>query len=121
MNRTGLGAVFPEGDRQDHRNWTGRHYLSFHRVSHLPKNWLTPARPARAQVSPAVRFAEKWRLAVTLLGQVRAPGFTLTAGSDLPGSDLKPRSTRCLIRSSVANGVLSETADAKIIHGTTYA
>jgi SRSO17 transposase len=46
---------------------------------YLPEAWLTPAQRRRARIPATVRFQEKWRLAVTLLQQVRASGLTLTA------------------------------------------
>lgn len=46
---------------------------------YLPQTWLTPAQRTRAQIPDAVRFQEKWRLALTLLRRVRAAGFTVTA------------------------------------------
>ncbi len=46
---------------------------------YLPEAWLTPGQRTRAQIPAAVRFQEKWRLAVTLLRQVRAAGLEITA------------------------------------------
>jgi SRSO17 transposase len=46
---------------------------------YLSETWLTPAARARAKIPPAVRFQEKWRLAITLLRQARAAGFRITA------------------------------------------
>jgi SRSO17 transposase len=46
---------------------------------YLPEAWLTPDQRRRARIPPTVRFQEKWRLAVTLLQQVRASGLTVTA------------------------------------------
>ena len=41
--------------------------------------WLTTDQRRRARIPPTVRFQEKWRLALTLLQQVRASGLTVTA------------------------------------------
>jgi SRSO17 transposase len=59
--------------------WTGvRAWIVGARL-YLPEAWLTPAQRTRAQIPTAVRFQEKWRLALTLLRQVRAAGLELTA------------------------------------------
>ena len=46
---------------------------------YLPEEWLTPQQRTRARIPAAVGFAPKWQLALTLLRQVRAAGFTVTA------------------------------------------
>ena len=46
---------------------------------YLPATWLTPAQRARGRIPATVAFQEKWRLALTLLRQVRASGITVTA------------------------------------------
>jgi SRSO17 transposase len=46
---------------------------------YLPEEWLTPDQRQRARIPASIRFQEKWRLAVTLLQQVRASGLTVTA------------------------------------------
>jgi SRSO17 transposase len=46
---------------------------------YLPEEWLTPEARQRARIPTTVRFQEKWRLALTLLRQVRAAGFEITA------------------------------------------
>lgn len=46
---------------------------------YLPKAWWTPERRAQARILTGVRFQEKWRQALTLLRQVRAAGFDVTA------------------------------------------
>jgi SRSO17 transposase len=59
--------------------WTGTRAWLLGATLYLPEEWLTSRQRTRAQIPAAVRFAPKWRLAVTLLRQVRAAGFTLTA------------------------------------------
>ncbi len=46
---------------------------------YLPEEWLTPRQRARARIPATVGFEPKWQLALTLLRQVRAAGFTVTA------------------------------------------
>ena len=46
---------------------------------YLPEEWLTPAARRRARIPATTRFQEKWRLALTLVRQVRAAGFQITA------------------------------------------
>ena len=46
---------------------------------YLPATWLTPAQRARGRIPATVVFQEKWRLALSLLRQVRASGITVTA------------------------------------------
>ncbi len=46
---------------------------------YLPEEWLTPDARHRAKIPATVAFQEKWRLALTLLRQVRAAGFDITA------------------------------------------
>jgi SRSO17 transposase len=46
---------------------------------YLPEEWLTEAARATARIPATVRFQEKWRLALTLLRQVRASGVKITA------------------------------------------
>jgi SRSO17 transposase len=45
---------------------------------YLPQAWMTDAARTRAHIPAPVRFQEKWRLALTLLRQVRASGIRLT-------------------------------------------
>ena len=59
--------------------WTGARAWLLGATLYLPEEWLTPHQRARAQIPATVRFEPKWRLALTLLRQVRAAGFTLTA------------------------------------------
>jgi SRSO17 transposase len=59
--------------------WTGVRAWILGARLYLPEAWLTPAQRRRAQIPAAVRFQEKWRLALTLLRQVRAAGLEITA------------------------------------------
>jgi SRSO17 transposase len=60
--------------------WTGQRAWPMGAALYLPQAWTTdPARRATARIPLAVRFQEKWRLALTLLRQTRAAGMTLTA------------------------------------------
>jgi len=59
--------------------WTGVRAWLLGATLYLPEEWLTPGPRARAQIPATVRFEPKWRLALTLLRQVRAAGFTVTA------------------------------------------
>jgi len=46
---------------------------------YLPEEWLTENARLTARIPTAVQFQEKWRLALTLLRQVRASGIKVTA------------------------------------------
>jgi SRSO17 transposase len=59
--------------------WTGARAWMVGARLYLPEEWLTPEQRRRARIPATVRFQEKWRLAVTLLQQVRGSGLTLTA------------------------------------------
>lgn len=59
--------------------WTGARAWMLGAALYLPEAWLTPDARQRARIPGPVRFQEKWRLALTLLRQVRASGFHLTA------------------------------------------
>jgi SRSO17 transposase len=59
--------------------WTGVRAWCLGAVLYLPEEWFTPLARERARVPGAVRFQEKWRLALRLLRQARASGLTLTA------------------------------------------
>ena len=59
--------------------WTGTRAWLLGATLYLPEEWLTPRQRTRAQIPATVRFAPKWQLALTLLRQVRAAGFTVTA------------------------------------------
>lgn len=59
--------------------WTGTQAWFLGAQLYLSEAWLTPTARARARIPAAVRFQEKWRQALTLLRQVRAAGFRITA------------------------------------------
>jgi SRSO17 transposase len=59
--------------------WTGVRAWMLGAALYLPKEWLTPDARDRAGIPPALQFQEKWRLALTLLRQIRAAGFQITA------------------------------------------
>jgi len=59
--------------------WTGTRAWFLGAALYLPERWLTPEARQRARIPSSVVFHEKWRHAVTLLRQVRAAGFRVTA------------------------------------------
>jgi SRSO17 transposase len=59
--------------------WTGLRAWMVGARLYVPEAWLTPEQRQRARIPPTVQFQEKWRLALTLLRQVRASGITVTA------------------------------------------
>src|SRR5829696_3593673 len=59
--------------------WTGVRAWLLGATLYLPEEWLTPRQRARARIPTTVVFEPKWQLALTLLRQVRAAGFTVTA------------------------------------------
>jgi SRSO17 transposase len=59
--------------------WTGVRAWFLGATLYLPETWLTPEQRQRARIPAPVRFQEKWRHALSLLRQVRAAGFELTA------------------------------------------
>ncbi len=59
--------------------WTGARAWMLGARLYLPEPWLTPDARQRARIPATVGFEEKWRLALTLLRQVRAAGVTVTA------------------------------------------
>jgi SRSO17 transposase len=59
--------------------WTGARAWMLGASLYLPEAWLTPEARQRAHIPTTVRFQEKWRLALTLLRQVRTSGITVTA------------------------------------------
>ena len=59
--------------------WTGVRSWFLGAQLYLPKEWLTSDQRTRGRIPAGVAFQEKWRQALTLLRQVRAAGFTITA------------------------------------------
>ena len=59
--------------------WTGVRAWMLGAALYLPEAWLTSGTRQLAKIPPTIRFQEKWRLALTLLRQVRAAGFHVTA------------------------------------------
>jgi SRSO17 transposase len=59
--------------------WTGVRAWLLGATLYLPEEWLTPRQRTRARIPTTVEFEPKWQLALTLLRQVRAAGFTVTA------------------------------------------
>lgn len=59
--------------------WTGVRAWMLGAALYLPEEWLTAEGRQRARIPATVRFQEKWRLALTLLRQIRAAGFDVTA------------------------------------------
>lgn len=59
--------------------WTGVQAWMLGAALYLPEEWLTPEARQRTQIPSTLRFQEKWRLALTLVRQIRAAGFHVTA------------------------------------------
>lgn len=59
--------------------WTGVRAWMLGAALYVPAEWLTPEARERTQIPASLRFHEKWRLALTLLRQIRAAGFQITA------------------------------------------
>ena len=97
--------------------WTGARAWMVGARLYLPETWLTPDQRQRARIPPSVRFQEKWRLALTLLQQVRASGVTVTAVvADAEfGNNATLRRTLHRARLPYALGVAS---DVKVFLGT---
>lgn len=97
--------------------WTGTRAWFLGATLYLPEAWLTARQRARARIPATVAFAPKWQLALTLLRQVRAAGFTLTAvvGDAEFGDNATLRRTLHRARLPYALGVSS---DCKVFVGT---
>jgi SRSO17 transposase len=97
--------------------WTGTRAWLLGATMYLPEEWLTSGSRAQAQIPATVRFTPKWQLALTLLRQVRAAGFTLTAvvGDAEFGDNATLRRTLHRARLPYALGVSS---DLKVFLGT---
>ena len=59
--------------------WTGVRGWFLGAKLYLPEEWLTPDRQQQARIPAGMCFQEKWRHALSLLRQVRAARFTVTA------------------------------------------
>ena len=97
--------------------WTGTRAWLLGATLYLPEEWLTPRQRTRAQIPAAVPFAPKWQLALRLLRQVRAAGFTVTAvaGDAEFGDNATLRRTLHRAKLPYALGVSS---DLKVFLGT---
>jgi len=97
--------------------WTGVHAWMVGAHLYLPGAWLTPEQRQRARIPTTVRFQEKWRLALTLLRQVRASGITVTAvlGDAEFGENATLRRTLHRLHLPYALGV---SRDLKVFVGT---
>lgn len=97
--------------------WTGTRAWLLGAQLYLPEAWLTPRQRTRARIPSSVVFEPKWQLALTLLRQVRAAGFTLTAvvGDAEFGDNATLRSTLHQAQLPYALGVSS---DLKVFVGT---
>ena len=97
--------------------WTGARAWLLGATMYLPEAWLTPRQRAHAQIPATVEFEPKWRLALTLLRQVRAAGFTVTAvvGDAEFGNNATLRATLHRAQLPYALGV---SCDLKVFLGT---
>ena len=89
--------------------WTGVRAWMLGAALYLPEEWLTPEARQRARIPATIRFQEKWRLALTLLRQVRAAGFQVTAvlGDAEFGDNATLRRTLHRLRLPYALGISS--------------
>jgi SRSO17 transposase len=76
---------------------------------YVPQEWLKSEARQRAQIPPSLQFQEKWRLALTLLRQIRAAGFDVTAvlGDAEFGDNATLRRTLHRLRLPYALGISS--------------
>ena len=97
--------------------WTGARAWLLGATLYLPEEWLTPRQRRRALIPDAVTFVPKWQLALTLLRQVRAAGFAVTAvvGDAEFGDNATLRRTLHRAKLPYALGVSS---DLKVFLGT---
>jgi SRSO17 transposase len=59
--------------------WTGARAYLLGAALYLPEDWIADtARAVRARIPTTVRYQQRWRLALTLLRQVRASGIAVT-------------------------------------------
>jgi SRSO17 transposase len=89
--------------------WTGVRAWMVGAALYVPEAWLTPEARQRARIPATVRFHEKWRLALTLLRQIRAAGFDVTAvlGDAEFGDNATLRRTLHRLRLPYALGISS--------------
>jgi SRSO17 transposase len=89
--------------------WTGVRAWMLGAALYLPEEWLTPEARQRARIPATVGFQEKWRLALTLLRQIRAAGFHVTAvlGDAEFGDNATLRRTLHRLRLPYALGISS--------------
>lgn len=59
--------------------WTGVRAWCVGAALYLPEAWLIPSARTQARIPAAIRFQEKWRLALRLLRQTRAARIAVTA------------------------------------------
>jgi SRSO17 transposase len=97
--------------------WTGRQAWVLGAALYLPEAWLTPAQRTRAHIPATAASTPKWRLALTLLRQVRAARITVTAvvGDAEFGNNATLRRTLHRAKLPYALGVSS---DLKVFLGT---
>jgi SRSO17 transposase len=97
--------------------WTGTRAWLLGARLYLPEAWLTPRQRTRAQIPPPVVFEPKGQMALDLLRQVRAAGFTVTAvlGDAEFGDNAMLRATLHRAQLPYALGVSS---DLKVFLGT---
>ncbi len=90
--------------------WTGRQAWLLGARLYLPEAWLTPTQRARARIPATAALVPKWQLALTLLRQVRAARFTVTAvvGDAEFGDNATLRRTLHRARLPYALGVSSD-------------
>ena len=89
--------------------WTGVRAWMLGAALYVPEEWLTPDARQRARIPPTVRFQEKWRLALTLVRQIRAARFEITAvlGDAEFGDNATVRRTLHRLRLPYALGISS--------------
>jgi SRSO17 transposase len=89
--------------------WTGVHAWMLGAALYLPETWLMPEARRRVQIPASMRFQEKWRQALTLVRQIRAAGFQITAvlGDAEFGDNATLRRTLHRLRLPYALGISS--------------
>jgi SRSO17 transposase len=81
--------------------WTGRRAWALGALLYVPEAWTADAdRRTTARIPASLRFQEKWRLALTLLRQVRAAKLHVTAVvADAEYATTVRCVRRCIVRS----------------------